>query len=109
MYKYAITKNGDFFSYKGKEISLVFTCDGEEIILQKHGNKESIENWSKDFKNKMNAAGFNQIADGLQIITGQFPLDEINWLLDCTSYAKTFYEKVMSCKMHIEPSLKINS
>ncbi len=93
---------GQYVLYKGDqpttapvdEISLVI--DRAAGILHRHGNSDQSRAWIENAQAKFRDGGHAQFADDLVLITGRFPLDEINRCLEARTYVTTFYKRLVS-------------
>ena len=76
------------------EIALAIdTVDG---ILHKHGPAEKVSAWHAKTTQALRAAGADEMADHLVVVTGRFPLEEVNRCLSITTYAGHFYQKLLA-------------
>lgn len=83
------------------EIALAFdTTDG---ALYKHGDPKSVEKWFADKRAALIAADLGDWAGNLTLLTGRFPLDELNRCLTTTGYVLTLYERAQSGALAPQP------
>lgn len=75
---------------------VALAIDIAEGVLHKHGIPENVSSWNAVASKKMRDAGMDEWADNLVVVTGAFPVEEINKCLEISGYAKVFYEKLMS-------------
>ena len=76
------------------EVSIAL--DKAEGTLHKHGSPESVQRWHVDAQKKLRAGGANDMADNLVVLTGRFPLDELNKCLSNMGYAGRLYLKAVA-------------
>lgn len=74
------------------EIAIAF--DRQSGTLHMHGEPEMVEKWLKNAKQRFQAAGFNDMANDLMIISGRFELDDLNRCLSTTGYIGRLYERI---------------
>ncbi len=67
--------------------------DKVDGTLHKHGSPELVQRWHADAQKKLRTVGANDMADDLVVLTGRFPLDELNKCLSNTNYAGRLYLK----------------
>ena len=76
------------------EIALAIdTADG---ILHKHGPAEKVSAWHATTTKALRAAGADEMADHLVVVTGRFPLEEVNRCISNSTYAGHFYKKLLA-------------
>ena len=83
------------------EIALAF--DRESGTLHKHGPVEKVAAWHSEAVRKFRAAGFDDMADELVMISGRFPVEEINKCINNSTYPQRFYQKLMAGEIRQEP------
>jgi hypothetical protein len=76
------------------EVSIAL--DKEDGILHKHGSPESVQKWAAETQRRLRASGAAEIADNLVVITGRFPLEDLNKCLSTMSYAGRLYAKALA-------------
>jgi len=76
------------------EVSLAL--DKSDGTLHKHGSPEFVHRWFADAQKKLRDAGANEWAENLVVLTGRFPLDELNACLSNSSYAGRLYQKALA-------------
>ena len=81
------TENGDILS-RNDEIAIAFTIDLDDQMwtLHKHGNKERVEKWMDMTHRKFMDAGHADLARELRVVSGKFPVEELNRCIDTTGY-----------------------
>jgi hypothetical protein len=90
--QYVLCEGGIPKSAPVDEISMAI--DRASGTLHKHGDPAWVQQWAKTAQAQFRSVGFNEVADDLVVVTGRFPLDEINRCLDTTTYVATFYERL---------------
>lgn len=83
------------------EVSIAL--DKVDGTLHKHGSPESVQRWHTAAQQKLRAAGAGEWADNLVVITGRFPLDELNSCLTHTGYAGRLYLKALAGELQRLP------
>ena len=83
------------------ELAMAF--DRDAGILHKHGPIDLVSAWLTDAQKKYRAAGFDAMAETLVMVSGRFPVDEINRCISNTTYADHFYAKLMAGGIQQEP------
>lgn len=68
--------------------------DRDSGTLHKHGSPESIHEWAEKTRGKYRAAGFADMANDLVVMSGRFPVDELNKCISTSGYCKILYEKL---------------
>lgn len=76
------------------QISLAI--DTAEGVLSKHGSPELVAAWYADTSKKLREGGCAEWADNLVVITGRFPLEEVNKCVGAMSYAGIFYKRLLA-------------
>lgn len=101
MYKYVyedgeyLLKDGDETLYRSDEIAIAFSKDKEGMwTLHKHGSKEHVQEWFDKITKIYRQAGHNDIADEMVMISGKFPIEEVNKCINTSGYVKIMYEKL---------------
>lgn len=74
-------------------VSICF--DRDNGTLHKHGRPESVEQWATVTAKKFRDNGLVEMANDLMVVTGAFPVDEINKCLSHSGYCKIFLEKIL--------------
>lgn len=74
------------------EVAIGF--DKESGTLHKHGSLATVEKWLKNAQAKFRAAGFDDMANELTMVSGRFELDDLNRCLSTTGYIGRLYEKL---------------
>jgi hypothetical protein len=76
-----------------KEVSLAF--DKESGVLHKHGNPELVEAWANNAKKSFRDGGFTEMAEDIIVMSGKFPVEELNKCLNYTGYSLILYKKLI--------------
>lgn len=76
------------------EVSLAF--DKEYGTLHKHGAPEMVDAWFKKKQASLRESGLVEWADNLVVITGRFPLDDLNKCLSTSGYVLRMYTQVLA-------------
>lgn len=91
---------GSYFLYDGDtlltgqdEVAICFSHDGDLYTLHKHGDPKWVNKWAEDTKKKYLDNGLADLAGELTVISGKFPIEELNKMLDITGYIGTFLKK----------------
>ena len=83
------------------QISLAI--DTAEGTLQKHGVPELVAAWYADTSKKLRQGGCGEWADNLVVITGRFPIEEVNKCVGAMSYAGIFYKRLVAGEIEEMP------
>lgn len=83
------------------EVSIAL--DKTEGTMHKHGSRESVQAWHAQAQAKLRAGGSGEWADNLVVLTGRFPLEELNRCLSNSGYAGALYAKVMAGQLEQLP------
>lgn len=70
--------------------------DVEHGTLHKHGPVDRVSEWHASTSKQLRACGASELADHLVVVSGRFPLEEINKCLTHSGYAKIFHEKLVA-------------
>jgi hypothetical protein len=70
--------------------------DKAEGILHKHGIPDRVSAWHANASKKLRDGGLGEWADNLVVVTGRFPLEEVNKCLSCMNYAGNFYKRLLA-------------
>lgn len=74
------------------QLGLAIQLDTGSLV--KHGDPETVAAWATKERTKLRAAGLNEWADALVVVSGRFPLEEVNKCLSNTTYAGDFYRRL---------------
>jgi len=94
-------RTGDFVPIGRLLDEIALGIDIENGTLHKHGPAERVHEWHVVTSKQLRAGGAGEFADHLVVVTGRFPLEEINKCLTHTGYAKVFHQKLAAGE--IEP------
>ncbi|KWT69571.1 MULTISPECIES: hypothetical protein [unclassified Variovorax] len=83
------------------QISLAI--DTAEGTLHKHGAPERVAAWYADTSRKLREGGCGEWADNLVVVTGRFPIDEVNKCVGAMSYAGIFYKRLVAGEIEEMP------
>lgn len=83
------------------EISLAI--DIVEGNLHKHGVPELVSAWHAETSRKLREGGCAEWADNLVVVTGRFPVEEVNKCVSATSYAGVFYKRLVAGEIEEMP------
>lgn len=76
--------------------------DSESGTLHKHGDVAQVTAWTERARAKFRDAGFPEMADGLVVLSGKLPLEDLNKCLSHTGYCKVLLERMK--REHLEQS-----
>lgn len=101
----------DYVLFKGdqpvskllQEVSLAF--DKEAGVLMKHGSKEMVSTWLVDAQAKFRNGGHPELAEQLIMVTGRFPVDELNKCISISGYVGRFWQKLQTGALSALPSV----
>jgi hypothetical protein len=91
--QYVMFRNGAPVSRLLDEVAICF--DKEDGTRHKLGDPEVVRKWQKQNQEVLRNAGLEGMADALVVIQGRFTLEDINKVIENTTYAATLYKKVM--------------
>lgn len=74
------------------EIGLAIQLDAGTLV--KHGDPETVAAWATKERSTLRAAGLNEWADELVVVSGRFPLEEVNKCLSNTTYPGVFFRRL---------------
>jgi hypothetical protein len=83
------------------EVSIAL--DKVEGTLHKHGSPDSVHAWHSRTQQALRSSGANEMADNLVVLTGRFPLDELNRCITHTGYAGRLYAKALAGQLEQIP------
>lgn len=93
--EFILSNNGIELS-RSKNISIVFTANQDMWTLLKHGKTELVEKWYDSIKKQYRELGVDDFANELILLTGKFPVDELNKCIQITGYVKKMYKKFVT-------------
>jgi hypothetical protein len=99
-----VLHNGDQPVYRVLD-EIALALDKEEGALCKYGDPVTVEAWAAKERARMRSIGhgWEESADNLIVITGRFPLAELNRCLSNHGYAGTLYRKLLAGELQAEP------
>ncbi len=81
----------------GRVLDEVAIClDKSNGTRHKHGDPDVVRAWCQKAQAAFRSNGHNDMADDLVVVQGRFTLEDLNKMVDNTTYAAALYEKVMS-------------
>lgn len=88
---------GDELQRRMPEVSICYskTTFGANIlyVLHKHGSPDMIKQWHENTVKKYAASGFQEEIESMGVITGKYPIEELNRMLDTSGYLGIFLRK----------------
>jgi hypothetical protein len=84
-----------------KEVSIAF--DFETGTLHKHGSSDGVQKWYDKTKKGLTDSGLLEMANDLVMISGRFPLDELNKCLSTSGYVKKMFSMIQDGKIEADP------
>ena len=91
--QYVMFRNGAPVSRVLDEVAICI--DREDGTRHKLGDPEVVRAWHKQNQTVLRDAGLEGMADALVVIQGRFTLEDLNKVIENTTYAATLYQKVM--------------
>ncbi|CAN7370323.1 hypothetical protein [Variovorax sp. LjRoot178] len=70
--------------------------DIAEGLMHKHGIPETVAAWHAETSKKLREGGCVEWADNLVVVTGRFPIEEVNRCIASTGYAGIFYKRLIA-------------
>ncbi len=80
--------------FKLKTELLAIAFDAHSGELHQHGSPVRIQSWATTKRRRLRAAGLWQEAADLVVITGPFPVDEINKCLLIKGYCRRLWQRL---------------
>lgn len=93
---YVLYKDGKPYGQPLKKVSICFYYDKEDgtVLLLKHGSEENVSSYFEKNINKYKDAGMVVYGvKDLEVITGDFLVDDLNKIIHNTGYLSTFLLK----------------
>jgi len=75
------------------EIAISFSFNSEFTVMHKHGSPELVEKWADETRKKYIAGGLDDMAQEITVISGKFPLEDLNWLIQNSTSIVRFLKK----------------
>lgn len=86
-----------------QEVSLAF--DKEAGVLMKHGSKEMVSAWLSDAQEKLRSGGAHDLAEQLIMVTGRFPVDELNKCISISGYIGKLWMRMQAGEIAALPNV----
>ncbi len=85
-------------------LEVALAIDTDEGILHKHGTPEGVLAWARDAQAKLRAVGGlgGEMADSIKVITGRFPVGDLNRCITTSGYAGVLYKRLMQGHLQVE-------
>lgn len=97
---------GDDLEPVGRPLDQIsLAIDIVEGTLQKHGVPDLVAAWYADTSKKLRDGGCAEWADNLVVVTGRFPIEEVNKCVGAMSYAGIFYKRLVAGEIEEMPFL----
>jgi len=86
--------NGDVLA-RMPEVAICFSKD-EELMwtIHKHGTPERVKKYHDEAVQRFRNAGYPDMANGMVMITGKFPVDELNHAIQTSGYIRKMVENL---------------
>lgn len=91
--QYVLFVNGKPVSRVLDEVAICL--DKSNGTRHKHGDPELVNAWCTKTQAAFRSNGFDEMANDLVVIQGRFTLEDLNKVVDNTSYAASLYVKVI--------------
>lgn len=87
-------------------MEVALALDAEDGILHKHGNPEAVNAWARDAQSRLRAQGDIgvEMADQIKVITGRFPVDDLNRCITHSGYVGVLYRRMMLGQLEAQGS-----
>lgn len=90
--KYVLHDEGEPIGKPLDEVAIAL--DKDSGTLHKHGSPEYVEKWCKAARMKFRTHGYHDMAAQLVVISGRFPIEEINRCISISGYAGKLYGRI---------------
>ena len=93
--------------FKLKTDLLAIAFDNYTGEVHQHGTPSRIQSWAMNTRRRLRAAGMWQEAEDIIVITGPFPVDEINKCLSIRGYCRRLLQRLATLphgKLQTRPS-----
>ena len=80
------------FRLKTESLAIAFNLHTGE--LHEHGTPSRIQSWANNTRRRLRAAGQWQDAEDIVVISGPFPVDEINKCLWIKGYCRRMFQRL---------------
>ena len=98
--------------FKLKTDLLAIAFDTHTGEVHQHGTPSRIQSWAANTRRRLRAAGLWQEAEDIVVVTGPFPVDEINKCLWIKGYCRRLLQRLSSLphgKLQARPAKAKNS
>lgn len=85
--------NGRVIIDKTEEVGIGFDTEGKIWLMLCHGKPEYVKERMGRLKMSALCTGNDEFANNLKVVSGKFPVDELNHLIHYSGYGKAFYER----------------
>lgn len=92
--RYVLTDDGEPVGPPMDQVAIAFSRD--DGVLHKHGSITVVSAWAAKARQRLNAAGLNEMSEGIIVLSGRYPLEELNRCLDTSGYVGRFYERLLA-------------
>ena len=82
------------FKLKTDTVAIAFDVHTGEV--HQHGNPARIQSWATHTRRRLRAAGAQQAANDLVVVSGPLPVDELNKCLWITGYCRRMLQRLAS-------------
>lgn len=107
-FKYSLEYGSYYYKINGEirgmynEVAILFDAIEEGWILLKHGDPKSVSARAEKMRKAFIFAGLEEDAQQLIVLSGKFPIDKLNRVIQCSGYGKQFYEEITGKKWKLE-------
>ena len=77
---------------KTENVAIAF--DASTGHLHQHGNPTRIQSWANGARRRLRAAGAQDIANDIVVVSGPLPVEEINRCLEVAGYCRRLFTKL---------------
>lgn len=96
---YVLYGDGEPIGAPLPEVAMAFTKANPEdptgmATLHKHGSEATVTSWAKKTREQFCAAGYFGMADDIVVISGKFPLEELNKCLAISGYIGRLWQSL---------------
>jgi len=88
--------------WSGKEIAVGFSYDPDDDpipgTLHKHGSPEAINKWAAEQRKLLSAAGLQDMAKRIIVVSGQIPVEDLNKIISISGYVGIWYKRMQEKK-----------
>jgi len=94
--------DGDDELFRTEHVAIAFSVSSGLWTMHKHGQKAIVDQWAEVAKKKYIEAGYQNLADEIFVVSGVFPVDDLNRILSTTGFIKTFCERYCIDTCHLK-------